>query len=123
MRISIIGTFEVDGNEDTGLFIQATEAQLKTVRNLYSKEVRVLPAEDASNNDIIGAATFDEWYSKSFPNASKETIEYAKMAQTWNSAMRSNPWCRACSEEYCMVDSELCEMLRVYQDAKTHGAW
>ena len=39
MKVLIIGTFEVDSQDDTGIFIRATEEELKEYRHLYAEDV------------------------------------------------------------------------------------
>ena len=45
MKVLIIGTFDVDGEEDTGLFIRATVEELKQNRHLYAEEVKLEKVE------------------------------------------------------------------------------
>jgi len=51
MKVLIIGTFEVDGQEDTGIFIRATEEELKEYRHLYAEDV-ILEEKNLKNSYI-----------------------------------------------------------------------
>ena len=48
MKVLIIGTFEVDGQEETGIFIKATEEECRKYRNLFAEKVILAPDQSGA---------------------------------------------------------------------------
>lgn len=46
MKISIIGTIEIDGNERTGIFLEGDMADIKLNALLFRQEVKIVKVDD-----------------------------------------------------------------------------